>query len=265
MPVSQRITVPQFRAARDENRRLAVLTAYDYASAALLDAAGVDALLVGDSLAMVVQGRDTTLGVTLEQMIYHAAMVVRGSKRALVIGDLPFGSYHTSMEQGIASSVRFMQEAGVSAVKLEGGADKAPLIEKIVSAGIPVMAHCGLLPQHVHALGGFKLVRDAARVMTDCLAVEKAGAFAVVLECVPDSLAKEVTEALAIPTIGIGAGPHCSGQVLVSHDMLGLTQGYQPKFAKRFAQLGKATTEAAAAYVNEVHTGAFPPPRSEQP
>ena len=255
------MTVPRFRAAKGESKRLAVLTAYDYSMARIFDAAGVDALLVGDSLGMVVQGGDNTLGVTLDQMIYHAGMVVRGSQHALVIGDLPFASYHVSLEQGMTSGVRMMHEARVSAVKLEGGAELAPLIERLVTAGIPVMAHCGLLPQHVHALGGFRLIRDADRVLNDCIAVEQAGAFSVVLESVPDEVAKRATEAISIPTIGIGAGPHCSGQVLVSHDMLGLTQGYQPKFAKRYADLSEAVTTAAKAYLDEVRTGAFPPPR----
>ena len=250
------VTVPDVRAAKGQ-RKLAVVTAYDFTAAKLADDAGIDAVLVGDSLGMVVQGHGNSLSVTLPQMAYHTACVVRGTKRALVIADLPFGSYQEGPRQAIRSAVRLIR-AGAAAVKLEGGERMATTIDALVNAEIPVMAHIGLTPQSVHKFGGFKVQRDADVLMRDAEAVAAAGAFAVVVECVPSAAAKAVTAAIAVPTIGIGAGPDCDGQVLVLHDLLGLYDGFRPKFVKRYAELGDAMTAAFAAYIDDVREGRFP-------
>jgi 3-methyl-2-oxobutanoate hydroxymethyltransferase len=251
------VTVPEFVAAKAAGRRLAVLTAYDYTTARLLDRAGVDALLVGDSLGMVVQGHSHSLRVTLDEVIYHTRCVARGAARALVIADLPFMTYQLSPEQALASAGRLVQEGDAHAVKLEGGGRSAEQVRKIVNAGIPVMAHVGLTPQSVRQLGGFRVQRDA-KLVDDAKAVVDAGAFAVVVECVPAELAAQVTAAIAVPTIGIGAGAGCDGQVLVAHDMLGLFDDVRPKFVKRYAELGDAVRKAAEAYCKEVRDGVFP-------
>jgi 3-methyl-2-oxobutanoate hydroxymethyltransferase len=235
-----------------------MLTAYDYTMARLLDAAGVDGLLVGDSLGMVVQGRETTLHVTLDQMIYHTEMVARGATRALVVGDLPFGSYESSVARAVESSVRFLKETRCRAVKLEGGRRASAAIRAIVEAGMPVMGHVGLTPQSVHKFGGFKVQRDAESLVDEANAVAEAGAFAVVLECVPAEVAARITAALPIPTIGIGAGPDCDGQVLVTPDLLGLFEGFRPKFVRQYADLARVIREAAARYVDDVGKGRFP-------
>lgn len=235
----KRMTVPRFRGAKAAGRPLCVVTAYDYPTAYHAAAAGVDALLVGDSLAMVVQGRPTTLGVTLEAMIYHGEMVVRGAPEALVIVDLPFGAYHESLEQTIRSGVRVIKETGAPAVKLEGGAARCDRLRALVEADVPVMAHCGMLPQGVHRMGGYRRSKDVERLVEDVQAVEAAGAFAVVLECTTPEAAKAATAAVSIPTIGIGAGPHCDGQVAVIHDLVGLTVGDPPPFAKQYEELGR--------------------------
>ena len=251
------VTVPEFRAAKGRAEKLAVVTAYDFTAAKLVDDAGADCVLVGDSLGTVVQGHPTTLPVTLRQMAYHTEMVARGTKRALVVADLPFGSYQASPAQAVRSAARLLK-AGAAAVKLEGGERAADAIAACVRADIPVMGHVGLTPQSVHSLGGYKVQRDTARVLADARAADAAGAFAVVLECVPTDVAAKVTAAVAIPTIGIGAGPHCDGQVLVYHDLLGLFDAFRPKFVKRYAELGEATRTAIRAYCDEVRRGAFP-------
>ena len=257
------MTVPRFVAAKAAGRKLSVLTAYDALTATLFDAAGVDALLVGDTVGVIVQGHNTTLPVTVEQIAYHAAAVVRGVERstgrALVIADLPFLSYQTGPADAVRNAGRILKEAGCGAVKLEGGgSDHAETIAALAAAGIPVMAHIGLKPQSVHAVGGHRVQRDADALIADAVGAEAAGAFAVVLELVPGAAAKAVTAAVSVPTIGIGAGPHCDGQVLVGADMLGLNAGFRPKFLKTFADLAGETTRAAAAYVEEVRTGAYP-------
>ena len=257
-PEMRLVTVPDFLAARARGVRLTMLTAYDYTTARLLDAAGVDGLLVGDSLGMVVQGQPDSLAVTLDEMIYHTKMVVRGARRSLVVTDMPFMSYQVSPQQAVESAGRLMKEGGAHAVKLEGGVRSAAAVAAITAADIPLMGHVGLTPQSVRRLGGFKVQRDAARLMDDALAVEAAGAFALVIECVPTELAARITEAVKIPTIGIGAGPHCDGQVLVTPDLLGLFDELRPRFVKQYADLGREVREAAEAYCREVREGVFP-------
>lgn len=252
------VTVPSFVQAKAEGRKLAVLTAYDFLWGGLFDAAGVDAILVGDSLSMVVQGYSTTLPVTLEEMIYHAKLVTRAVKRALVIVDMPFLTFQVSPEQAIANAGRILKETGAAAVKLEGGENQARTIRALAQSDIPVMAHVGLKPQSVHMLGGMKVQRNEERLLTDARAAQEAGAFAIVLELIPRDTAAKITRELQIPTIGIGAGPDCDGQVLVSYDMLGLTEGFHPKFVKHFAELRAEATRAVQQYVAEVHSGAFP-------
>jgi len=254
------VTLPDFAAWKGQGRKIAVLTAYDYTMAGLLDAAGADCLLVGDSLGTVVQGHDTTLRVTLDQMLYHAEMVARAARRALVVADLPFLSYQASIEQAILSAGRFLKETQCQAVKLEGGRRMAATIRALVEADIPVMGHVGLTPQSVRRLGGYKVQRDAEAIVADARAVADAGAFAVVLECVPAEVAARVTAELPIPTIGIGAGPECDGQVLVISDLLGLFEGFRPKFVRRYAELGPLVREAASRYVADVRAGRFPGP-----
>ncbi|MGC8641474.1 MAG: 3-methyl-2-oxobutanoate hydroxymethyltransferase [Isosphaeraceae bacterium] len=252
------VIVPDFAAWKRGRRPISVLTAYDFPFARLLDAARVDCLLVGDSLGTTVQGRDTTLAVTLEQMIYHAELVARAASRALVVADLPFLSYHESRRQAIRSAGRLLKETNCQAVKLEGGRRMAATIKAVVDAEIPVMAHIGLTPQSIRRFGTYKVQRGEAALLADAHAVADAGAFAVVLECVPAELAAKVTAELPIPTIGIGAGPHCDGQVLVIHDLLGLLGDFQPRFARRYAELGAAIRDAAAAYIRDVRAGTFP-------
>jgi 3-methyl-2-oxobutanoate hydroxymethyltransferase len=256
-PAAKPVTVPDFIAAKAAGRRLAVLTAYDFTTARLFDHAGVDALLVGDSLGMVVQGHSHSLRVTLDEIVYHTRCVSRGASRALVIGDLPFMSYQVSPEQALASAGRLIQDGDAHAVKLEGGGRSAEQIRKIVNAGIPVMAHVGLTPQSVRLFGGFRVQRDA-KLIDDAKAVVDAGAFSVVVECVPADLAAKVKAAISVPTIGIGAGAGCDGQVLVAHDMLGLFDAVRPRFVKRYADLGSAVRQAAEDYCREVRDGTFP-------
>jgi 3-methyl-2-oxobutanoate hydroxymethyltransferase len=252
------VTIPDFARWKAEGRKISVLTAYDFTMGQLLDAAGVDCLLVGDSLGLVVQGRPTTLGVTLDQMVYHAEMVARATTRALVVADLPFGSYHQSPAQAIASATRFLKETACQAVKLEGGRRMAATIRAVVEADVPVMGHVGLTPQSVRRLGGFKVQRDASEILDDARAVAEAGAFALVLECVPAEVAARVTAEVPIPTIGIGAGPGCDGQVLVTPDLLGLFEGFRPRFVRRYAELGEPIRQAARSYVADVQSGRFP-------
>ncbi len=251
------MTVPEFRAARATGRRLAVVTAYDYTAAVIADAAGVDCILVGDSLGMVVQGQATSLTVSLAEMVYHTRMVARGAKRALIVADLPFGSYQESPARAVRSAVKLLK-AGAGAVKLEGGVRMAEAIAACTRADIPVMGHIGLTPQSVHRMGGFKVQRDADALLEDALAVEKSGAFSIVVEGVPAEVGAKITQAVAIPTIGIGAGPECDGQVLVWHDLLGLYDGLRPKFVKRYAELGAQAKSALEEFCREVREGSFP-------
>jgi 3-methyl-2-oxobutanoate hydroxymethyltransferase len=257
-PEVRPVTVPDFLAAKARGARLTMLTAYDYGLARLLDAAGVDGILVGDSLGMVVQGHPDSLSVTLEEVIYHTQMVGRGARRALLVADMPFMSYQVSPEQALANAGRLIKEGGAHAVKLEGGVRSAATIAAITAADIPVMGHVGLTPQSVRRLGGFRVQRDETRLLEDALAVEKAGAFAVVLECLPAEAAGRITAALKIPTIGIGAGAGCDGQILVTHDMVGLFDDFKPRFVKRYAELGQALKDAVAEYCREVREGKFP-------
>ncbi|MBS0264737.1 MAG: 3-methyl-2-oxobutanoate hydroxymethyltransferase [Planctomycetes bacterium] len=252
------VTVPRFVEAKRQGRKLSVLTAYDFLWASLLDAAGVDAILVGDSLGMVVQGKASTLPVTLDEMIYHAELVVRAVKRALVVVDLPFLTFQISPAQAVENAGTIIKRTGAAAVKLEGGVTQAATIAALSAADIPVMAHVGLKPQSVLKLGGYKIQRDAERLLADARAAEEAGAFAVVLECIPRGLARDISAALSIPTIGIGAGPDCDGQVLVTQDLLGLTTGHRPKFVKTYANLAEQVTQAVGQYIAEVANGQFP-------
>ena len=258
VPPPKQVTVPEFRAAKGKGTKLAVVTAYDYTSARLCDEAGADAILVGDSVGMVVQGHPTSLPVTLDEMIYHTKCVIRGTRRALVVVDLPFMTYQVSAKQAVRSAGRLMKEAGAHAVKIEGGVRMRAAVRACVDAGIPVMGHVGLTPQAVHQLGGFKVQRDADALLADIAAVEEAGAFAAVVESVPADLGARLTTAVTIPTIGIGAGAACDGQVLVYHDLLGLFPDFKPKFAKRYADLGTAVKTAVESYCREVREGSFP-------
>ena len=269
--VRARVTVPEFRARKVRQEKLTMATAYDATFARMLDEGGVDSLLVGDSLGMVVQGLDSTLPVTLDEMIYHCRAVSRslarvpGGSRALLIGDMPFMSYQVDEANAMRNAGRFLSEGGAHAVKLEGGSPAmARTIARIVACGIPVIGHVGLTPQSVHAMGGFRVQgksdEDAERVFQEAKAVEEAGAFAIVLEGIPEALGQRITGALSIPTIGIGAGVHCDGQVLVSYDLLGLTPDLKPKFVKRYADFFEAGIAASRAYVDEVQRGVFPGP-----
>ncbi len=256
----RQVTVPDFVAAKSRGHRLTMLTAYDYTMARLLDDAGVDSLLVGDSLGMVVQGQPDSLAVTLDEVVYHTRLVARGVRRSLLVADLPFMSYQVSPKQALKSAGRLIKEGGAQAVKLEGGVRSVAAIAAVTAADIPVMGHIGLTPQSVRRLGGFKVQRDTQRLLDDALAVEAAGAFAVVVECVPTDLAARITAALKIPTIGIGAGPDCDGQILVTPDLLGLFDDLRPRFVKHYADLGQAVRKAVEAYCREVRDGSFPGP-----
>lgn len=255
-------TVATFQKMKNEGTKISMLTAYDYSTAKLVDAAGINSILVGDSLGMVMLGYEDTLSVTMEDMIHHAAAVARGAKDALVIGDMPFMSYEVSVEQAVTNAGRLMKEGRANAVKLEGGVRVAEQIKAITKAGIPVCAHIGLTPQSVNAFGGFKVQgkteEGAQQMIEDALAIQEAGAFAVVLECVPAKLAALISEKLTIPTIGIGAGAGCDGQVLVYQDMLALFSDFKPKFVKHFGNIGPQMTAAFKAYDEEVKAGTFP-------
>ncbi|EOD00445.1 3-methyl-2-oxobutanoate hydroxymethyltransferase [Caldisalinibacter kiritimatiensis] len=255
-------TVSSFLKSKKNNERISMLTAYDYSTAKLLDEAGVDSLLVGDSLGMVMLGYESTLQVTIEDMIHHCKAVSRGAKRAMVIGDMPFLSYHISVEESIKNAGRLIKEGNVHAVKLEGGRDVIDKIRGIVKAQIPVMGHLGLTPQSVNIFGGFKVQgkneEQAKRIIEDALFLQEAGVFAIVLECVPEKLSKIITEKLDIPTIGIGAGKYCDGQVLVTQDMLGMYTDFTPKFVKKYADTGVTIKEAVKRYIEEIKLGKFP-------
>ncbi len=258
----KKVTIQTLRKMREAGERIAMLTCYDATFAKLFDQAGLDVLLVGDSLGMVVQGHETTLPVTLDEMIYHCRAVARATRRAHVVGDLPFGSYQVSAEDAVRSAVRLVAEGGAESVKLEGGRDFVDVVRAIVRASVPVMGHLGLTPQSFHKLGGYVVQgrgpEQARRLVEDALALQEAGCYAIVLEAIPAELAGEITGKLSVPTIGIGAGAGCSGQVLVCYDMLGLDPSFQPRFVKRFAELGESTRAAASSYVAEVRGGAFP-------
>ncbi len=294
----KRITVPKFSGMKGSGRKITMITAYDYTMARLVDEAGVEGVLVGDSMSMVVQGHENTLPVTLDEMIYHAEMVGRAVNHALMVVDMPFPSYHIGKNKAIKNAGRILssrvtgrvfscpcttidmpfpsyhigrnkaienagrilKETRCQAVKLEGGADQADTIRALTSAGIPVMAHCGLCPQSVHQLGGYRVQRDEKALLEDASAATEAGAFALVLECVPSDVAQRITEKVAIPTIGIGAGPHCDGQVLVLHDVLGLACDYVPRFVKAYADLTTEVTRAVRSFRDEVRNGEFPGP-----
>lgn len=256
-----KVTVPGIVKMKQQGEKITCLTAYEYSFARILDEAGVDILLVGDSLGCVVQGHPNTLTVSMDEMVYHTRAVARGRRRALLVADMPFLSFQAGTERAVLNAGRFLQEAGAEAVKLEGGVSIQGTVEAIVAAGIPVMGHVGLTPQSVHRLGGYKVQgRDGDReiVLRDAVAVQDAGAFAVVLEGMPANLAREITGRLAIPTIGIGAGIHCDGQVLVMHDMLGLFDDFTPKFVKRYADLRQGVVTAVKNFIGEVQTGRFP-------
>jgi 3-methyl-2-oxobutanoate hydroxymethyltransferase len=258
------VTIQDLQAAKQRGERFVVVTAYDANAAGLLDEIGVPVLLVGDSLAMVVLGYDSTIPVTLDEMIHHTKAVTRGASRALVVTDLPFGSFQDGPSQALASAVRVLKEGGANAIKLEGGSEVAEATRRIVEAGIPVMGHLGLTPQSVNAFGGFKVQgRDEAaadRLVADAIALEEAGAFSIVLECIPSALGRRVTEAVSIPTIGIGAGPDTDAQVLVWHDVLGLTSGRLPRFVKAYADLRAQIGDAIKAFQSEVADGEYPGP-----
>jgi len=258
------VTTLELARMKREGRKIVMITAYDTLFATLVDQAGVDVILVGDSVAPLLAGEETTIPATLEQMIYHGRIVRRGARRALVVVDLPFLSYQVSIPEAIRNAGTILKETGATAVKLEGGAAFAPTIEALVNAGIPVMAHLGFTPQSVHQLGGHRIQgkadSQADRLVEDARAVEKAGAFAMVLELIPGPVAERATKALAIPTIGIGAGPGCDGQVLVLHDMLGMNEGFRPKFLKHYADLGPTIRAAVGQYGAEVRSGQYPGP-----
>ncbi len=257
-----RIRVPDLREKKRRGEKIAVLTAYDATMARLFDRAGIDVLLVGDSLGNVIMGEETTLPVTLDVMVHHTRAVSRGARHALVVADMPFLSYQVTVPEAVRNAGRLLQEGGAAAVKIEGGRPMIDVVKRLVDIGIPVMGHLGLVPQSVHQLGGYRQQargeEDAARLLEDAHALEDAGAFSIVLESIPDAVAAAVTSALTIPTIGIGAGPHCDGQVLVSYDALGLFEGPVPPFVKQYAQLGELMVEAVKAYADDVREGRYP-------
>lgn len=260
--MAQKFTVKSFQEAKDNNRKISMLTAYDYSMAKIVDAAGIDSVLVGDSLGMVFQGNESTLPVTLDEIIYHTKTVVRGVKNALVVADMPFLSYHVSKEEAVRNAGRMIKEGGAEAVKMEGGTLFSETIKAVVDAQIPVMGHIGLTPQSVNAFGGFKVQgkdeQSAKRIWEDAKLLEEAGVFAITLECIPDKLAQLITKSLRIPTIGIGAGKSCDGQVLVINDMLGMFSDFVPRFVKQYAKLNTEITAAVQDYITEVREGDFP-------
>jgi len=258
----RKVTTRRLHEMKTSGEPIACLTAYDYLTATILDAAGIDLILVGDSAGNVFAGYDTTIPMTMEQMLYHAQVVARGVERAFVVADLPFMSYQVSEEEALRNAGRFVKEALAEAVKLEGGEPVCSTIRRIVNAGIPVMGHLGLTPQSIHKFGSYKArgasSEEAERIMADAKALEDAGVFAIVLEKIPAELARRVTESLSVPTIGIGAGPHCDGQVLVTPDMLGIFTKFRPRFVRRYAELGQQMADAFARYRNDVKQRTFP-------
>ena len=264
MAENKKITTETFRQKKAAGEKIAMITAYDFGAARLVERAGVDSILVGDSLGMVVLGYESTLPVTMEDMLHHTRAVARGAERALVVGDLPFLSYQASPEEALRNAGRFLQEAGAAAVKLEGGREFVPTVRRLVAAGIPVIGHLGLTPQSVNQFGGYglqaKKAAAAIALLEDAQALAEAGAFAIVLEKIPWEVAAAVTAGISIPTIGIGSGPDCDGQVLVYHDMLGMFEAFRPKFVKQYAGVGEIIADAVGQYVTEIRQGAFPAP-----
>lgn len=258
----KKVTTETLRKMRFDGGKITMLTAYDFTTAKMVDTGGVDAILVGDSAANVMAGHETTLPITLDQMIYHTQCVARGVERALVVADLPFGTYQSNPEKALESAVRMMKEGGAHAIKIEGGAEIEESIRKIVKAGIPVMGHLGLTPQSIYQFGSYKVRAkedaEAEKLLNDARLLEELGCFALVLEKIPSGLAKEVSESITIPTIGIGAGPHCGGQVLVYHDMVGMNKGFSPKFLRRYLDLHTEITGAVSQYVKDVKSADFP-------
>jgi 3-methyl-2-oxobutanoate hydroxymethyltransferase len=257
-----RVSITQIKEMKSKGEKIAMLTAYDYAMAKLIDEAGIPLILVGDSLGMVVLGYESTIPVTMDEMIHHTKAVTRGTSQALVVGDMPFMTYQVSMEDALRNAARFIQEGGAQAVKLEGGEGMAETVHRVVSCGIPVMGHIGLTPQSIHQLGGFKAVgktpETAVQMLKDAQALDEAGAFSIVLECVPEPLSKLITEKVKTPTIGIGAGKYCDGQVQVISDLLGLYTDFVPKHAKQYVRLSESIKKATSDYIAEVQTGTFP-------
>jgi 3-methyl-2-oxobutanoate hydroxymethyltransferase len=256
--MNAKVTTSTLAKMKKDGVKITAMTAYDAPFAAMFDDSGIDMILIGDSLGMVVQGGSSTLHVTMEEMLYHTKMVAGACKRSMVVGDMPFMSYQVSVADAVKNAGRFLKEAGAAAVKLEGGGAVCEQIRAISQASIPVQAHIGLTPQSVHQMGGFKVQRDEERLMNDARAVEEAGAFSVVLEGIPAHIAKTITQALRIPTIGIGAGPECDGQILVMHDMLGINAGHVPKFVKKYANLGEEARKGIKTFIAEVQSGDFP-------
>ena len=258
----KRVTTHTLQKMKEQGENISMLTAYDYSFATVIDAAGIDVILVGDSASNVMAGHETTLPITLDQMIYHAASVVRGAQRCLVVVDLPFGAYQGNTKEALNSTIRIMKETGAHAIKLEGGVEIVDSVKRIVSAGVPVMGHLGLTPQSIYKFGTYtvraKEEAEAAKLKEDALLLQEAGCFALVLEKIPAALARAVTESLQIPTIGIGAGPHCNGQVLVMHDMLGLNQGFKPRFLRQYLDMYSQVKTAVEQYITDVKSGDFP-------
>jgi len=256
--MKHRVTTSTLMRMKQEGQKITALTAYDYPFASMLDQSGIEIILVGDSLGMVVQGKENTLPVTMDEAIYHTAMVSRACSYSMVIGDMPFMSYQGSLNKAIENAGRFLKEAGAHAVKLEGGADVCPVITSLAKAGIPVQAHIGLTPQSVHQMGGFKVQRDEDRLLKDARDVQAAGAFSVVLEGIPSVISEKITKELQITTIGIGAGAQCDGQILVLHDMLGINDRFLPKFVKKYADIAGVAKQGLEQYIKEVKGGDFP-------
>ncbi len=261
----RRVRITDIKEKKRRGEKIAMLTAYDASFARLLEEAGIEILLVGDSLGMVIMGEETTIPVTLDVMVHHTRAVSRAARRALVVADMPFLTYQASVAEAVHSARRLIQEGGAAAVKMEGGRSIIDAVRRLGECGIPVMGHLGLTPQSVHRLGGFgrqaRAEEDAARLIEDAKLLEEAGTFAIVLESIPDEVARRVTESVTVPTIGIGAGPHCDGQVLVCYDVLGLTPEWTPPFVRQYANLGEQIIDAARRYAEEVRNGTFPPPR----
>jgi 3-methyl-2-oxobutanoate hydroxymethyltransferase len=261
-PNTEKRTIPTLKRMKKKGEKISALTAYDFPTAQLLSNAGIDIILVGDSLGMVVQGRKNTLAVSIDDVVYHTGLVTRAEPTSLVVSDMPYGSYHVSKEQTVENALRCVKEGGAEAVKVEGGNKRFPMIEALLEAEIPVMGHLGLTPQSVHTLGGFKvqgkLKQDALQLIDDALELERLGAFSIILESIPMELAKEVTERVSIPTIGIGAGVHCDGQILVFHDLMGYSKGYLPKFVRQYADINNVVGDAVKRYIDDIHNSEFP-------
>ncbi len=262
MAKEDKVRTTDFRMMKKEGRKITMLTAYDYNSARIQDEAGVDSILVGDSLGMVMLGYENTLPVTIDEILHHAKAVVRGTKRALVIADMPFMSFQVSPEKTVENAGRFLKEGGATAVKLEGGREVLPQTRALIAAGIPVLGHLGLTPQSIHQMGGFKVqgkvLAQAEKLVEDAKLLEEAGVFGIVLECIPAPLAEKVSQSISMPTIGIGAGKGCDGQVLVAHDLLGLSGDFSPRFVRRYANLGEEMQKAFSSYISDVRSGEFP-------